>query len=308
MRRSLIFLFAVFLLFVVAAQETNLTDQEYSRRCLVTSEGFMNFLQQEGFNILRINDTLEEAQVIYDSQWIIERQGRDGKFDFVIDSCDEIEVLHDLAFQSRDDLQVFVSFFEEVIEERMNSESIDAIVLDIEKEINDERYERVEPLIMQAYEEVSNVQEEYSRLNKFYSSTARSFTLIFKEYGYYLGILLVILIVFYLAYRAKIRSVLINKKLQNLRLRKQSLKRIMEDTQKNYFQKGTISESDYQIRNKNFANLIRDIDRQIPLLEEKLIKVKDITKAKEIKNETKEKNRKTRKKKETPKEKRKKKR
>ena len=46
----------------------------------------------------------------------------------------------------------------------------------------------------------------------------------------------------------------------------------MQKTQKEYFQKGSLSESGYQIRSKNFADLVRDIDRQIPLLEEKLIK------------------------------------
>ena len=47
----------------------------------------------------------------------------------------------------------------------------------------------------------------------------------------------------------------------------------MEKTQKEYFQKGNISEADYQLRSKNFATLVRDIDRELPLLEEKLIKV-----------------------------------
>lgn len=41
-------------------------------------------------------------------------------------------------------------------------------------------------------------------------------------------------------------------------------------TQKQYFEGGNLSESSYTIRTKSFAEMIRDIDRQIPLLQEKM--------------------------------------
>ena len=273
MRKLLILLLGLFFLSLAFAQETNLTDQEFSRQCLDSSVGIMSSLESEGFNILRINDTLVKAQTIYDSQYLVERQGRDGEYSFVIDSCEEIEVLYELAIKARDDLGVFVGFYEETRSSGMNTTSVDLIIVEIEKEINDERYEKADPLIEQAYEEFSRVQEEYGRLNKFYAATSRSFTLLLKEYGYYTLSVLVVLILIYLAYRVRIKKLIVRHKINNLRLRKKSLKALMEKTQKEYFQKGNISEADYQLRSKNFATLVRDIDRELPLLEEKLIKV-----------------------------------
>ena len=42
--------------------------------------------------------------------------------------------------------------------------------------------------------------------------------------------------------------------------------------QKDYFQEGKIPEGEYNIKTKKYAELIRDIDRQIPLLQEELAK------------------------------------
>ena len=271
-KRSFVLLLGLFLLTFAVAQNTSLTDQEYSRQCLFDSEGLMNELKSEGFNVLRINDSISKSRVVYDSQVLIERQGKPGEYGFVIDTCEEVEVLHALAFKSRDDLGVFLGFYAEVVVEGMDTSGADSIVAEIEKEINDERYEKVAPLIEEAYIEISDAQEEFSRLNRFYSATSRSVVFVVKEYGFYLLILLAVLVVIYLAYRVRIRKIILNRKIANLRLRKKSLQNLMGKTQREYFQSATISESDYQLRSKNFANLIRDIDRQIPLLEEKLIK------------------------------------
>jgi hypothetical protein len=271
-KQVFIFVLGLFLLSFSIAQNTNLTDQEYSAQCLFDSAKLMNELAEEGFNIFRIDDSLSKSKTIYDSQILIEKQGMIGEYGYVMDSCGEIAVLYELAIQSRDDLRVFVGFYSEVTEEGMDTVKVDAVVAEIEKEINDERYEKVEPLIEKAYTEISNAQEEFGRLNRFYSATTRSVTVILREYGFYLVILLAILFVLYLAYRVRIRKIILNRKIANIRLRKKSLLGLMTKTQKEYFQTGTISESDYRLRSKNFANLIRDIDRQIPLLEEKLIK------------------------------------
>ena len=131
-KKLFIMLSGLFLFSIVVAQETNLTDQEYSRQCLTESRTYMSSLAEEGFNTLRINDTLNKAQTIYDSQVLISRQGRSGEFGVVIDSCEEIKVLYELAFKSRDDIGVFEDFYSSTKEEGMNTESVDAIINQIE--------------------------------------------------------------------------------------------------------------------------------------------------------------------------------
>jgi hypothetical protein len=44
-------------------------------------------------------------------------------------------------------------------------------------------------------------------------------------------------------------------------------------SQQDYFQTGKIADSDYKIRAANYAELVRDIDRQVPLIKEELAKL-----------------------------------
>ena len=46
------------------------------------------------------------------------------------------------------------------------------------------------------------------------------------------------------------------------------------ETQRDYFQYGKIPEGEYNIKTKRFAELVRDIDRQVPLLKEEIIKLR----------------------------------
>lgn len=63
------------------------------------------------------------------------------------------------------------------------------------------------------------------------------------------------------------------RKIQNLEMRKKTLKGLIMKTQGDYFNSGNMSESAYEIRTKKFAEIVRDIDRQIPLLQEELVKI-----------------------------------
>ena len=275
MKKGLVFLiFLVLSSSLIFAEEENITDQEYSRLCLESSKDLMFELQQGGFNVLRVNDTLIDAQLIYNSQVSLERRGGSGKYDSVISSCELISSLSELAFRSIDDLKALNDFYLDTAEEGVIFDSVEVLIGKIEQEISNERYEKIEALIEETYEEISNSQEEYSRMNRFYVATTQNFLSFLRENLYAFLIFIGIISLAYISYHTRIKKYLLKRKLINLRLRKKSLKELIGQTQKDYFQTGNISDSDYQVRSKNFAELIRDIDRQVPLLEESLIKSK----------------------------------
>jgi len=62
----------------------------------------------------------------------------------------------------------------------------------------------------------------------------------------------------------------IERKIQRLELRKEKILDIIKDAQREYFQDGKMSEGIFNIKTKKLAELIRDIDRQIPMLRERL--------------------------------------
>jgi hypothetical protein len=86
-------------------------------------------------------------------------------------------------------------------------------------------------------------------------------------------IILGMLIALFFIYKNTIRQLLIKGKIKKLEKRKNIVKELVIKTQKDYFDKGSISEGNYNIRIKKLTELIRDIDKQIPLLKEKLINV-----------------------------------
>lgn len=73
-----------------------------------------------------------------------------------------------------------------------------------------------------------------------------------------------------LLFQTQIRKRIIKAKIKKLELKEKTLRGLVMQTQKDYFHSGKMSEGMYSIRTNKFAELIRDIERQIPLLKEEL--------------------------------------
>ena len=139
--------------------------------------------------------------------------------------------------------------------------------------MTNERYEKVDPFIDKAYEEIANIKASQTTLNLFYDATTQSIKKIFIKNWKVMSAVSFLLIILLLTYRIKISKLLIRRKINKLILRKSILKKLIIDIQKQYFTDGSISEGMYTIKTKKFAELIRDVDRQIPLLQEEMTKL-----------------------------------
>ncbi|MCD6476788.1 MAG: hypothetical protein J7K26_01310, partial [Candidatus Aenigmarchaeota archaeon] len=73
-----------------------------------------------------------------------------------------------------------------------------------------------------------------------------------------------------------IKIYLIKRKIEILESEKNTLKKLIANTQRDYFEKGILSDVDYHIKIHKFGELIRDIDRQIPLLKEEIAKIQKL--------------------------------
>lgn len=271
MKRVVVLLILV-LGFSFAMAQENLTSKDLATNCLQESQVILNDIAAYNLSIKRFNDTLVRAQDLYNAQIIIE--GRKGKTNYglVINYCDQIKDLKDDAINAVDSYKVFLDFYHETIDKNMNSSSIEIIVSQIDAEIVGERYDSVPRLIDQGYAEITKVKSEQTALILAYRATARGVGGFLKDNWIALVSVLVFLLAFYLLYRTRISLWMLKRKLNNLLLRKDTLKNLMSKTQKDYFQYGTIPEATYRMRIKNFGELVRDIDRQIPLLQKEIAK------------------------------------
>jgi hypothetical protein len=265
-----------FLFLPFTSSLTNSTDNYFkeSQICLNSSEQIMIEMISAGFSVNRLNDSIKEARSIYDSQLILKEKKKSYDFFKVVSTCESISNLRDEAKMARDSLDSLTKFYYGTISKELNTSSIDVLIEGIKGEIRDERYENVEGLIEKTYTEIANVQAAQSTLSIFYKSTGNQLKrFLFKNFKIILVVILVISILF-LIYRVRIMAYLLNKKIERLKLRKDTIKNLIMQCQKNYFQFGTLPEGEYNIKIKKYAELVRDIDRQIPLLQEEMAKLK----------------------------------
>jgi hypothetical protein len=253
--------------------EENITIQEQAELCLNDSRVILNELIENNLNSQRVNDNLNNAQDIYDAQVVLLEKGRNVDFSLIIPYCDEISKIRKLAFEALDEYSSLRKFYNVSITTDMDSSTIDAIFYEIEEEIDSERYEKVPDLVDKAYEEISKVKSSHTTLNLFYDATTRGIKKFFQENGLVVLISIFLILLFFLIFNKKISTKIIENKINNLELRRKTLQGLMKKTQLDYFQNGIISEGNFNLRTKKFAEFIRDIDREIPLLKEDLVKI-----------------------------------
>jgi hypothetical protein len=272
--RKIIFLL-VFVLamssFALAAENTTAYDK--SLVCLADSMTSMKTLMDSGFNVQRVNDTLRQADSMFDAQSALREGGREGNFSLVLEYCDEIAQMEKSAFQARDELLVLKRFYNESLTSDMNTSLIDETIIEIEGEIQSERYEKVSPLIEQGYGEIINIKSENTALNLIYQSTAKTLKKVLLDNWKYILVGFGVLLFLFIFFKNTLSQWWIRKNISSLESRKETIKDLIRKTQRSYFEGGDISEMTYTIRIKKFGELIRDIDRQIPLLQEQLMKV-----------------------------------
>ena len=267
LKLSLILLFGIIFLSAIASAEENLTLQEQAKVCLGDSEKIMGELIEAGFNVNRVNDTLAVASELYNGQ-LSKLRVKDYDFSFVLIYCKEIKDTKEAAYIARDEFSALLRFYNGTFEE--NISVIDEMIDEIKNEIESERYEKVPPLIEQTYEKISEVQAEQTALRAFYEGTTKGLKRFFERNWIVVLISVGIAFILFLVYRKIVFVWIIERKIQGLELRKEKILDIIKGAQREYFQDGKMSEGIFNIKTKKLAELIRDIDRQIPMLKERL--------------------------------------
>jgi hypothetical protein len=276
--------FIFFISFAIAdeASVQEFSVKEKSELCLNESVEIISEMQGAGFGIQKVSDLFKVANDLYEGQQALKENNRSYDFSNVLPYCEEIIKVREDAYLARDEFNALRKIYDESFSEgKINTSSVDVIIAEIENEIETERYEKVPVLIDKAYSEMVDVQARYTTLNVFYENTARGFKNFIKKNWIVLVSFFSLLVVLYLIYRTTISKIILRRKIEQFELRKKTLKEILQETQKEYFQDRKISEGTFNIKSKKIAEMIRDIDRQIPLLNEELAM---IDKEKRIKN------------------------
>ena len=261
--------------FTLAQRSINATD---ARSAIDLAKIDMQEMMDSGFSIIRINDTIAEATNYYDAQKALEEKTGQGDYSTVISLTDKISSIKKEAFDTYDELSALKKKLDESSQKQDAAEA-EAIYNEAMQEFKDERYAQANDKIEECYAKIIELQAAFTRVKAIYEASTKTIAGFFSRNYVTILIVLGVLLVLYIALRRRIYRAIIRRKIRKLELEKEILNDLIRKAQEEYFKKGAISEGNYRIRVTKFAELIRDINRQIPIMTMKLEKETELKKA-----------------------------
>lgn len=251
----------------------NLSESERAKNSLDNMESIIKEMDDSGFQIERINDTLKDAKAVYEAQQLREERGQKTNYETVFTREEEAKKLRDDAFEAEDEIFSLQQSLEPLEDRDINVSEAESLINDIKQEVADERYGDALEIVPKARDKISELESESSQANVIYQATKNSIAEFFREN--YLPIVIVVgsLILLYLIFRKQIKKFFLRKKLKKLRTERKTVQNLVKKAQNDYFKKGIIPEEIYNIRAKKYGEMIRDIDRRIPMINERIAKL-----------------------------------
>jgi len=276
-KKNLIFVVVMVLLLIVPSL---IKAQNYNETLIALNQSRIDLqeLIESGFNVLRINDTLSQAEQLFAAQSALEETGGTPDYSLIIERTEEITELKNQAEEMNDEIKALEARLKDI---PPNSEAT-ALFNEAKKEFDDQRYEKISDLIEEAYVKISEQEALQTRFRAIYVASTKTILDFFKKRWKSITVTITLIVVIYLLLRKRVAIYLIDKKINSLNFEKEILGKLIKKSQYEYFHLFKIHEELYHIRIEKFGELIRDIDRQIPILLEEKAKIKGLEKEEEV--------------------------
>lgn len=243
-----------------------------ARGNITSAEKCFDEMIEKNISIQRVNESLREAKQLYDAQFALEQKGSKANYKLVNEYSLELCELKETAVKAKDELMIFIETYNDAAK-GANLSSMDKEYEGILKSFEEERFDETSGLISKGYTRLSEVEASQTALNLFYDNTTKSLKKFFSENWKIIGIVMVSFIFILVIFGETFRRAMIRKKISALRMKKDSILQLIKKTQGEYFTTKRMSEGEFSVKIKTFTEMIRDVDRQLPVLNEKLAKV-----------------------------------
>ncbi len=236
-----------------------------ARTALLNAQGTIAEMEKAGFNTTRVNDIFIVLLEFYSGQVALEANGTQSYTD-IIKRADEITKVRNEAFDAKQRLRG--------LELRLQNTKVDKaeptkLYLAAETDIQSERYEEAKLKIEQAYAKIADLEASQSTGRVIVDITKSTGQRLLENWKEVLVTAAIITAAIFLSY-SRIVVFFLKRKFARLEAEKKTLEGLMKETQENYFDKGKMAESTYHININKFGEMIRDIERQLPLLREQI--------------------------------------
>lgn len=217
----------------------------------------------------RINDLLEIAKNAYDEAIMIAATNKiTPNFETFNAKINDFRNIADLEISSHDELVGLKERIDKAAPTVPDIKPAMDIYDSAQKELADQRFERVMDLIQQADEKILDLASIQTRAEAMYDAAAANIWGFLNKYKYELAALIIIPVLVYLVFRKRLRAVRLRQKIEACELRKETLMGEIKRVQEDYFVKGKLAEGAYGSKTAVFAEMIRDLAREIAVLKE----------------------------------------
>lgn len=234
---------------------------------LLSLEEDLSLLVDQDIPVGRFSSLLNSSWNLFGAQRALEGAGGVPDFDLVSQRVLELRELRDVAVLSHDELLAL----ESVVGDFSQDDGLLQNFLGTARnEFETERFELVLEEVDKAYIRMSELEAFDTKLRAAYDATSRNIVGFLYGVRFYLFGFLLFLFLFFIFARKYVLRFRVRRKIRDLEFRRRVINDLMANIQKEYFENNSLSESNYHVRSKKYGELIRDLNRQRPILEERL--------------------------------------
>jgi len=242
-----------------------ITNLESAQNCL--SE-----MQTREIPIQRVDASLQEATQIYSAQIALENLGKKADYTTVNNLASQVCEINKIAIEAQDQLQIFVEAYREA-SLSTNLSEMEAEYQDTLRSFDEERFEDTIQLVNQGYLTLSEIQASQTAARLFAETVGRGIKNFLRNNWVWLSVATVVVILLLIIFWKTLRRARYRLKLYKLSNQKSALYGLIKKLQAGYFTNKTISETEFNVKLTRFKEMIRDIDRQIPMIKEQILRI-----------------------------------
>lgn len=230
-------------------------------------ENIITQMEMDGIKTVRISDGYITAQALYQTEKALVDAQKKENYTDTLKKISEMETIADLAYQAKDEIAALQLHLDQVKGE-IDSTPVETILKTAKKEMREERFEKASESAQLGEDKIGELQSLDTKA-KAAAEAATANIISFLDTNKYTIISIgAALLVAFLIFKNRLNHYLTKQRMHHLELERETLKNEIRRAQDDFFVKGTVPESIYNIRVKVYSTMIRNATRKIAVLSE----------------------------------------
>ncbi|MBI4176003.1 MAG: hypothetical protein HY518_02265 [Candidatus Aenigmarchaeota archaeon] len=244
---------------LAAHAEAQQATREQALNAIAEARITINDMQAAGFGTVLAGDLLSQAEETINATDIAD-------YDQILEKTALIQEMAGNAFLLSDSLKAINISMEELAASRLNTTKAADLYYQASEAFREERYAEAEELIDEAFQAVNEAQAEYSRLNILLSNTQQGLASFIqgnlREVAISTAATALIIVVSGIRLQRHFRR----SRVKKLELEHQVLINLIKKAQLDRFEKGSITNREYEIKMEKFKEILAEVEKNLSVL------------------------------------------